>query len=122
MSADNYYLIRLHPLGGYALINASASDDRKPRARKGHERFDTVDEALAAASKGYYEYGGSVDPECEWEPPMVREVDKLRTLLTDLVNEVADYALHAGPFPDKSFIAARDYAMDQLHAYKPNGR
>jgi 5-methylcytosine-specific restriction endonuclease McrA len=36
MSADNYYLIRLHPLGGYALIDASASDSRKPRARKRH--------------------------------------------------------------------------------------
>lgn len=80
MSADNYYLIRNHPLGGFALIDASASSDRKPRARKDHPRFDTVDEALAATRDEYYEYGGGVDPECGWVPPLQRYEQALRLI------------------------------------------
>ena len=121
MSADNYYLIRLHPLGGYALIDASASDNRKPRAHKSHPRFDTVDQALEVAHRNYYEYGGSVDPECEWEPPLAREIKTVRKLLTDLTNDLADHMFHSRPLPDASFIAARDYVLDQLHAYNPKG-
>jgi hypothetical protein len=90
MSADNYFLIRKHPLGGFALINASASDDRKPRAHKGHTQYTTVEAALKVARASYFEYGGSVDDECEWTPPLRRLADTGVKLVSSLRNEVTD--------------------------------
>jgi hypothetical protein len=52
---------------------------------------------------------------------MVREIKTLRQLLTDLTNDVADHMFHGQPLPSDSFIAARDYVLDQLHAYNPKG-
>ena len=64
MSADNFYLIRRHPLGGFAAVMGFASDDNEPQARESDDRYATVGEAVVAASEGYSEYGVSVHEEC----------------------------------------------------------
>ena len=65
MSADNYYIIRKHPDGGFAAVMGFASDDGTPDAERRHQSFNTVEEALIYAGEdGYTEYGISVHPEC----------------------------------------------------------
>ena len=71
MSADNYYIVRKHPNGGYAAVMGFASDvDGNddpiiPEARKQDEQFTTVAEALNYAINEYSEYGVSVHDECD---------------------------------------------------------
>jgi hypothetical protein len=70
MSADNFYLIRKHPLGGYAAVMGFASDvddnDEQidPEARITDEQFKTWQEAFNWASHQYAEYGYDIHPEC----------------------------------------------------------
>ena len=64
MSADNYYVIKKHPSGGFAAVMGFASDDSMPRATKRHQQFATVEEALTFAWDDWTEYGVSVDAEC----------------------------------------------------------
>ena len=64
MSADNYYVIRKHPQGGYAAVQGFASDENMPEANSGYESFVSINEALNEANKDYSEYGVSVHKEC----------------------------------------------------------
>lgn len=64
MSADNYYLIKKHPHGGYTAVMGFASDDHTPQARETDPTFDTVDQALTWALDQYSEYGVAIDDEC----------------------------------------------------------
>lgn len=66
MSADNFGLIRLHPLGGFALVHGSTSSDvHHPPARDSDERFETLAEAESAADAFFYfEYGWHTHEEC----------------------------------------------------------
>lgn len=72
VSADNYYVIRKHPDGGYAAVMGFESDPQMPRARKGDKAYPTVDEALTYACSQYSEYGVEVHPECEHVPPVAQ--------------------------------------------------
>lgn len=66
MSADNYYLIRRHPLGGFTPVMGFASDeDHTPSANAHHPQFPTAMDAVNAACREYSEYGVSVHPECD---------------------------------------------------------
>ena len=71
MSADNYYVVRKHPEGGYTYVMGFASDSIHEHAipvKRGRFGWDqswpTVEEALHAAIGDYSEYGVSVHPEC----------------------------------------------------------
>jgi hypothetical protein len=73
MSSDNFYVVRLHPKGGYTYVMGFASFDLD---RDGTFKYDlpvkntdkqykTFDEALNAALEDYSEYGVFTHPECE---------------------------------------------------------
>lgn len=65
MSADNGYVIRLHPDGGYAAVMYFASDDEPyPEAdRERHRSFPTLFTAIKYATGQMSEYGISVHDE-----------------------------------------------------------
>lgn len=69
MSADNYYMVRKHPLGGFTFVMGFASDVDEdnveiiPEARGSDPIFDTRDLAMEAALREYAEYGASFHPE-----------------------------------------------------------
>lgn len=73
MSADNYFIIRKHPKGGYAVVMGFSSNPQVPRATQKHYSFNTVSEALDAATE-YSEYGVHVHSECA---DAVRPVDRM---------------------------------------------
>ena len=63
MSADNYYLVRKHPLGGFTYVMGFASDvddddnEIVPEATVSDPRFDTKEAAMSACMHEYAEYG-----------------------------------------------------------------
>lgn len=64
MSADNYYLIKKHPAGGYAALMGFMSDEREPEVRlgeMGHRPFPTLQDAMEFADNEYSEYGVRID-------------------------------------------------------------
>lgn len=65
MSADNYYEVRKHPLGGFTYVMGFDSDpkpDREPT--ENDPQYDDVWDAWEAAEdQGYTEYGTSFHPE-----------------------------------------------------------
>lgn len=69
MSADNLYVIRNHPKGGYAVKMAFASDidnngeQLYPEVDQDDEQYETYIEALYYASKQDSEYGVDDHPE-----------------------------------------------------------
>ena len=65
MSADNFNLIRRHPLGGFTYVMSFASDEGHASAPTSRSRqFKTFEEALACAREEYTEYGVAVHSEC----------------------------------------------------------
>jgi len=67
ISADNYYVVRRHPSGGFTYVMGFASDDDEgniPVSRL-EPMYPTMNKALDAAMAEYSEYGVSVHPECE---------------------------------------------------------
>lgn len=72
MSADNYYVVRLHPEGGFTYVMGFASSDEDQYDIPVRENrfgwnmsFLSVKDAFKAANEDYSEYGVSVHPECE---------------------------------------------------------
>lgn len=71
MSADNFYIVRKHPFGGYAAVMGFASDvddnDEQiyPEVEVTDQQFKSIGEALNWAVIQYSEYGVDVHPECE---------------------------------------------------------
>ena len=65
MSADNYYVVRLHPQGGYTYVMGFASDDDDAslEVTERSPRFASLDEAVTAVAREYAEYGWSIHPE-----------------------------------------------------------
>ncbi|MFS0885340.1 hypothetical protein [Aeromicrobium sp. 179-A 4D2 NHS] len=74
MSADNYYLIRKHPDGGFVAVMGFMSNEQTPEIdpQKAYRKFDTPDDAIWWADNEYSEYGVSVHPECNEYPSEVR--------------------------------------------------
>ena len=66
MSADNYYLVRRHPDGGFVALMGFASDDEEPTVEPGRNYlvYGTADEALCSVLDEYAEYGHSIHSEC----------------------------------------------------------
>jgi hypothetical protein len=64
MSADNFYLIRVHPDGGFAAVMGFASENDMPEATSNLERFIELEDALVWAADEYTEYGVDIHPEC----------------------------------------------------------
>ena len=89
MSADNYYLLRKHPKGGFALVMGFASDDETPSVGEEQESFPTMEAALKEFSDGqkwedsgeggwppyYCEYGLTPHPECFEETSVVTDLE-----------------------------------------------
>jgi hypothetical protein len=78
MSADNYYVVRKHPRGGFALVMGFMSDDHPDLSVEvDQESFPTVAAAIEEYDNGqdwdnvsgypkyYAEYGLSVHAECD---------------------------------------------------------
>ncbi len=69
MSADNYYMVRNHPLGGFTFVMGFASDvDEKgeeiiPLAKETDIVYASREFAMDAALLEYAEYGASYHPE-----------------------------------------------------------
>lgn len=64
MSADNFYLIRKHPAGGYSAVMGFASADDVREAYPTDIPYPTVDQAILSVVNEYAEYGIQVHPEC----------------------------------------------------------
>lgn len=64
MSADNYYLVRKHPLGGFTAVMGFDSYDEDPIAHESDRQFDTVELAQLYGYLEYSEYGVRIHPEC----------------------------------------------------------
>lgn len=83
MSADNYYIIRNHPHGGYAAVMGFASDvdshgnEIFPDATQEHQKFETLKAALDWAVGEYSEYGVSIHEECVESRSQVRRINKM---------------------------------------------
>lgn len=67
MSADNFYIVKPHPSGGFTFVQGFASGEEEGPwliPTEEHCQWPTVAKALAAAMREYSEYGVSVDPAC----------------------------------------------------------
>lgn len=66
MSADNFYLIRKHPIKGFSAIMGFASCDTEDALSipETAPSFSTVDQAIESVIDSYAEYGVQVHPEC----------------------------------------------------------
>lgn len=69
MSADNYYVVRNHPKGGFGYVMCFDSDPHRLRDISGYApQFPTIREAIEAAARDdWTEYGIQVHPECQRE-------------------------------------------------------
>lgn len=64
MSADNYYVIRKHPSGGFAAVMGFESDGREPEALASrHIPHPTVRAALDSVEGEWTEYGTRIHTE-----------------------------------------------------------
>lgn len=62
MSADNYYIVDVHPLGGYGVEMGFESWDEGVFVNEKSQRFDTLPAATDYAMNEYSEYGVTVAP------------------------------------------------------------
>lgn len=71
MSADNYYVVRKHPEGGFTYLMGFASNGEDPELDdpRGYKlpRFASMELAWQAATAEGSEYGVDIHPEC-WSP------------------------------------------------------
>ena len=80
MSADNYFMVRKHPKGGFTYVMGFASDVDEdnieiiPEARESDPIFVTRDLAMEAALREEAEYGASFHPETCWEHRNVKSL------------------------------------------------
>lgn len=68
MSADNYYVIRRHPNGGFTAVMGCASVEEDPEVcPEHHQSFPTVQKALDSVNSpdDWTEYGTHIHAECE---------------------------------------------------------
>ena len=63
MSADNYYVIKKHPKGGYAAVMGFSSDEATRDALKSDYSFPTPAQAFSWAMDEHAEYGVHYGPE-----------------------------------------------------------
>lgn len=133
MSADNFFVLRKHPLGGFAWVMGFASDENNHAyadpVSEDAERFETIEAAVKDFNDnedtwkdGYYpkyynEYGMNISPECFIDTPQVAVEDEKPLAQTPYRcenPECPDAGLCGGacareffecdPFPDQQFI------------------
>lgn len=114
MSADNFFVLRKHPLGGFAWVMGFASDENNHAyadpVSEDAERFETIEAAVKDFNDnentwrdGYYpkyynEYGMDISPECyEPEEALVFVGDESGCVGTSVRAD-------CDPFPDQQFI------------------
>jgi hypothetical protein len=64
VSADNFWLVRRHPRGGFSPVMGFASDDDVPEVHHRAPSFDSPEDALVSVLDDWAEYGHSIDEEC----------------------------------------------------------
>jgi hypothetical protein len=118
MSADNYYLVRVHPeTRRFVPLMGFASDFGRPyvRADRDEPSFDTPELALASVLNDYAEYGHSIDPECYQLPDeFTRNVERREELAQHFTYLMEDL-LEELPLADVADILARsaeDWSAD----------
>lgn len=95
MSADNYFVLRKHPTGGFALVMGFASVEKTPEVKETEESFPTLEDALKAFCYGqqwenddelypryYCEYGLQIHPDCFETAPQQKEEPKSNLVQT----------------------------------------
>lgn len=87
MSADNWYVIRNHPAGGYTPVMGFGEEDIRDVSVRDDFKFNTVKEALLWADAQYSEYGVSVHPECDG--PMLGQIEEFIADFLDIHSVVA---------------------------------
>lgn len=107
MSADNYYLIRKHPSGGYIAVMGFASDENTPEVDPAQGSFATVQEAIDSVALEYAEYGIRIHGEIS-EAERRQVADEYR----------GGSAESLGPVISKQFVD-RDAIIDALDALGP---
>jgi len=111
MSADNGYVVRLHPEGGFAIVMYFASADYNtpdglPMVDPNrHQKFNTIKEVFDALDSDDYwsEYGYHFDAEVQAKLAEIRSTKQI-----DLISEYTDkiFQLIAGnPFLEKAEVA-----------------
>lgn len=99
MSADNFFVLRKHPLGGFAWVMGFASDENNhaytDQVSEDAERFETIEAAVKAYNDGqewtedgwypkyYCEYGMQIAAECYINAPLPDQ--QFIVLIHDLV-------------------------------------
>lgn len=128
MSSDDFYAIRLHPLGGFAAVSAPASNDRWPVIRPTDTRFDTFEDAKDHGGTMYSEYGINVHPECYvdrttnvqrdmWamEDENTLYQDLIRCMHYDLIDQFQwNFAFNRDEFPDHLATLLEETVGDRL--------
>lgn len=108
MSADNFFIVKPHPKGGFTYVQGFASDEEAGpwlTPTPEHRQWPTVALALQAAMNDYSEYGVSVDPSCgNWT-----EEETIETIPRYRVAELwADPSLSITPDPLGPWMKAED--------------
>lgn len=115
MSADNGYVIRKHPAGGYAAVmyfDSSLEDQGWPDVRPDHHHpFGTFLEAYRYAEREYSEYGVSIHPEIKIEGNEAMDETATQGTTDETYDQKAMKTLEkllASPDANVQFEAARE--------------
>lgn len=134
MSADNFFVLRRHPKGGFAWVMGFASDGEAGAytdpVRENAERFETVEAAVTDYNNGqewregyypkyYCEYGMEISQEC-YEVETTEEVQlpgqQFVVLIHDLVRNIDTKIVVTGN-PDEGY-SVRQYDPIDNHLEK----
>lgn len=130
MSADNFYFITHHPMGGYAVLMGFASNDEEPLVATAKSlRFDSLPEAISYANEEYSEYGvqiskGILDdmtPKETASPEVIVTVVGLAE--AEAIKAVEEAGFHAQVTEREGnyFVITRDYRTDRINLKVKDG-
>lgn len=122
MSADNFYFITRHPLGGYAVLMGFASFDEPLVATAESMRFDSLPDAITYANEEYSEYGVQIsndvlvdlDPKTPANPEIAKAVVGLAEVEAIKAIEAAGFRFRITQRDENYFVATRDYRTDRV--------
>lgn len=124
MSADNYYVVRKHPVEGFALLMGFASDEDYPTPTNTSPSYKSIEAAVIEGSRRMQreivEYGLSVHPECYLPPShkssasdLVKRfeeasIPEMAAVVHDILADVVDSFALAGATPEQ-VATVQDY-------------